>query len=173
MTTTVHRACTLCEANCGLSLDVENNRIIGVRGDPDDVLSAGFICPKGAAIGELHHDPDRLRRPMIRDGSGQLVEASWDDALDRAAQGLAQVRARHGADAVACYIGNPVIHNHGALLLRKALMTALGTRNSYSAGSRTRAHGLPRRTTCTGVPSSCQSPISTGRISFYALAPTP
>lgn len=132
---TIHRACTLCEACCGLSIDVEDNRVVKVRGDDNDVLSRGYVCPKGVAIGELHHDPDRLRTPLVRDASGELVEASWDEALDRAAAGLARVRDTHGKNAVGAYIGNPVIHNHGPLLLRAALMAALNTRNSYSAGS--------------------------------------
>ena len=53
-TKTVHRSCTLCEAHCGLTIDVEDNRVVRVRGDEEDVLSAGYICPKGVAIGEPH-----------------------------------------------------------------------------------------------------------------------
>jgi anaerobic selenocysteine-containing dehydrogenase len=134
-TKTVHRSCTLCEAHCGLTIDVEDNRVVRVRGDEDDVLSAGYICPKGVAIGELHHDPDRLRTPMVRNAAGELEPASWEDALDRAAEGLAATSRTHGRNSVGCYIGNPIIHNTGAILLRQSLISALGTRNCYSAGS--------------------------------------
>lgn len=135
MSKTIHRHCTLCEAQCGLELTVEDNRIVSVRGDTEDPMSAGFICPKGASIGDLHHDPDRLRRPMIRTADGEFVETSWDEALDRAAAGLDSIRKRNGADSIGCYIGNPIIHNYGALLLRQGLIRAIGTRNCFSAGS--------------------------------------
>jgi anaerobic selenocysteine-containing dehydrogenase len=132
---TVHRTCTLCEATCGLSFDVEGERILAVRPDEEDVFSRGFICPKGVAIAEIHDDPDRLRRPMRRTASGGFEPISWDAAFDLAATRLLEIRRRHGDDAIAVYFGNPVVHNHGAALLRGGLLKALGTRNSYSAGS--------------------------------------
>jgi len=46
MSKTFHRHCTLCEAQCGLELTVEDNRVTGVRGDNNDPSSAGFLCPK-------------------------------------------------------------------------------------------------------------------------------
>lgn len=135
MSKIVHRHCTLCEAQCGLELTVEDNRVVSVRGDKDDPLSAGYICPKGASIGDVHHDSDRLRRPMVRKANGEFVDTTWDDALDRAAAGLAAVRKRNGADSIGCYIGNPIIHNYGALLMRQGLIRAIGSRNCFSAGS--------------------------------------
>src|SRR5260221_336700 len=72
MTTTVLRTCNLCEAGCGLELDVDDNRVVAVRPDENDPLSRGFVCPKGIAIADIHHDPDRLHRPMRRDGDGRF-----------------------------------------------------------------------------------------------------
>ena len=135
MPTTVHRTCTLCEATCGLTFQVEGDRILSVRPDPHDPISKGYVCPKGIAIAEVHDDPDRLRQPLRRTARGSFAPIAWKEALDEAADGLRRVRDRHGADAVAIYWGNPVIHNHGALLLRGGLNQALGTRNLYGAGS--------------------------------------
>jgi len=135
MARAVYRTCTLCEAACGLAIDVENDRIVGVRGDADDVASQGYVCAKGVAIGEVHDDPDRLRRPMRRTSEGTFVAVSWDEAFSDIATRLAAIRTEFGNDAVALYIGNPIIHNHGALLLRQSLMNALGTRNVFSASS--------------------------------------
>ena len=132
---TVHRVCTLCEANCGLSFDVEGNRIVQVRPDEDDPFSRGFACPKGIAIAKIHDDPDRLRTPVKRNAHGEFEPISWDEAFTLAASGLARVRAAHGAQSVATYFGNPIIHNHGAVMLRSAVMQALGTRNNYGASS--------------------------------------
>lgn len=135
MTTTVHRTCTLCEAACGLAIDVDAGRIVAVRGDEHDVASHGYVCAKGVAIGAVHEDPDRLRQPMKRLRNGEFAAVGWDEAFADIVSRLQAIRAAHGNDAVALYIGNPVIHNHGALLLRQSLLNALGTRNSYSASS--------------------------------------
>ncbi len=132
---TAYRSCTLCEATCGLALDVEGDRIVSVRGDDDDVFSRGYVCPKGVAIAGVHHDPDRLRTPVRRHADGRFAPIGWDEAFALVADRLSALRARHGADAIALYMGNPIIHNHGALLLRSGFVRAVGTRNSFSAGS--------------------------------------
>jgi anaerobic selenocysteine-containing dehydrogenase len=135
MRRTVFRGCTLCEASCGLRFEVEGERIVSVRPDDDDVLSQGFACPKGIASADVHHDPDRLRQPMIRQGDGSFRPASWDEAMTLVAERLTALRALHGADSIAVYIGNPIVHNHGALMLRAGLLKAIGSRNCMSAGS--------------------------------------
>ncbi|MDJ0786011.1 MAG: molybdopterin-dependent oxidoreductase [Myxococcota bacterium] len=135
MPTIVPRNCHLCEACCGLELHVEGDKILSVRPDKQHPQSKGYACPKGIAIADVHHDPDRLRRPMRRQGDGSFEPIAWEEALDLAAEGLGAVRKRHGADAVALYVGNPVVHNYGAALVRSGLMKALGTKNAYSAGS--------------------------------------
>ena len=61
--------CPLCEAACGILVEVDGQRIRSVRGDKDDPFSRGYICPKAGALADLHHDPDRIRTPLIRDGS--------------------------------------------------------------------------------------------------------
>ena len=54
-----------------------------VRGNEDDPLSRGHICPKGVALADIYDDPDRLRRPMKRVGRATTwTEISWDEALD-------------------------------------------------------------------------------------------
>src|SRR5262245_48133873 len=99
------RTCPLCEAMCGLRLRVSDGRVADVRGNDDDVWSRGYLCPKGAMLGHLHDDPDRLRVPLVREGDG-FREATWDEALARTAAGLQAVIAKHGLRAVTAYIGN-------------------------------------------------------------------
>jgi anaerobic selenocysteine-containing dehydrogenase len=132
---TVYRSCTLCEATCGLAMEVEGDRIVSVRGDEDDVFSRGYVCPKGVAIAGVHHDPDRLRTPVRRTANGGFEPIGWEDALALVTSRLSAVRDQHGGDAIAVYMGNPIVHNHGAVLLRAGFVRAIGTRNSYSAGS--------------------------------------
>src|SRR6185312_284462 len=95
MSTTALRICPLCEATCGLTLTIEDGRVTGTRGDGADVLSAGFICPKGASFAELDNDPDRLTRPMVR-RDGVLIEATWDEAFAVVADRLGTVIREHG-----------------------------------------------------------------------------
>ena len=63
-----HRACNLCEAMCGVTIESEGDRVLSIRGDPDDPFSQGHICPKAVALKSLYEDSDRLRQPMRRVG---------------------------------------------------------------------------------------------------------
>jgi anaerobic selenocysteine-containing dehydrogenase len=96
---------------CGLEIQTTGDRVTRVRGDREDVWSKGYLCPKGASLGHLHHDPDRLREPMIRDGDEWRV-VSWDEAFARCEELLRPIVEQHGVAAVTAYIGNPVVHNY-------------------------------------------------------------
>jgi anaerobic selenocysteine-containing dehydrogenase len=129
-----HRTCSLCEAMCGLTLEVEGGRILSLRGDKDDPLSRGFLCPKATALEDIHEDPDRLRFPVRRTADG-WQRLSWKQALDETAEKLLRLQAEHGRDAVGVYLGNPTVHNLGTLLLGVPFVKALGTHNRFSATS--------------------------------------
>lgn len=131
---THYRTCTLCEAMCGLAIEHDQGRITAIRGDADDVLSRGHICPKGVALMDLDTDPDRLRRPLIREGT-TWREVGWDEAIACAVRGIQRVQAAHGRDAVAVYNGNPTVHSLGAMLFVPPFVRALRTRNRFSATS--------------------------------------
>ncbi|MFC1859855.1 molybdopterin-dependent oxidoreductase, partial [Thermodesulfobacteriota bacterium] len=139
-----YRTCPLCEPTCGLAITLLGDQVVQIRGDKDDVFSKGFFCPKGAALGDLHFDPDRLKRPMVkRDGFFQ--EVSWDDAFAEAEKGLWPIIEQHGPDAVAVFFGNPAAHTHvGALYLRPFVKT-LGTKNLFSAGT---TDQMPKHVSC-------------------------
>ncbi len=134
MSSTAYRTCHLCEATCGLELHIDDREIALVRGDRDDVFSRGYLCPKGTAIKHLETDPDRVRTPMIRRGA-TWHEVTWDDAFAEIDRRLGEVRAAHGNDAVAAYLGNPNAHNLGPVLYNRVLLQALGSGNVYSAST--------------------------------------
>lgn len=135
MSATVHhRICPICEACCGLEIKAGEGRIISIRGHVADVFSAGYICPKGVALKDLHEDPDRLRTPMVRRG-GQLVPATWDEAFAEIEQRLMPLLAAHGRDALAITLGNPSAHKMGLLLYGPRLRRAAGSRNVYTAST--------------------------------------
>src|SRR3954451_14865807 len=104
------RTCPLCEAMCGLEIRVTDGTVDRIRGDRDDVWSKGYVCPKGTALGHLHHDADRVTAPMIRTGD-QWAEVDWATAFARCDELLAGVIETHGTESISCYIGNPTAHN--------------------------------------------------------------
>ncbi len=136
MSTTTHPyTCPLCEATCGLLVEVDRPdggepRVGRVRGNPDDVFSHGFACPKGLAIGELQHDPDRLRAPLV-----DAEQATWEHAWSVVAERLGRVVGEHGRGALALYLGNPNVHNLAGQLYVGAVAKAAGTRNIFSAST--------------------------------------
>jgi anaerobic selenocysteine-containing dehydrogenase len=128
------RTCPLCEATCGLAITTRGREITDIRGDDDDVLSHGYICPKGPALAALENDPDRLRTPLVRRGS-TWQEVGWDQAFAEIDRHLPRIIADHGRDAVAVYLGNPSAHSLQLMLYPRVLLRALGTRNVYSAST--------------------------------------
>ena len=134
MVTMAHRICPFCEACCGLELGLEDGRVTTIRGHAEDVHSAGFLCPKGTALRDLHEDPDRLRAPLVK-RDGRHVEVTWDEAFAEIERRLPPLLERHGRDAVAMMIGNPAAHKVGLLLYTARLARALGTKNLFSAST--------------------------------------
>lgn len=132
---TVFRTCPLCEATCGLEISVSpQEQIVRIRGDKDDVFSHGFICPKGSTLKQLHEDPDRLRKPMVK-RDGIHVEVTWDEAWKEVERGLMGVIERHGRGALSAYLGNPNAHNLGPQLFSGVMLRSMGSRNIFSASS--------------------------------------
>ncbi|MFI5621387.1 molybdopterin-dependent oxidoreductase [Streptomyces sp. NPDC051567] len=132
---TVHRTCPICDAVCGLRLELaDDDRVLSVRGDTEDPLSKGYICPKGASLGQIDEDPDRLSRPMIRTGD-TWREVGWDEAFAAVERGLMGVVEAHGRQALASYFGNPTFHTMAGILYRGPLAQSLGTTNLFSASS--------------------------------------
>ena len=82
--------CRICPALCGIVADVSGDRrtVLRVRGDPDNPASKGFTCPKGRALPQEVHAPDRLRRSWRRGADGSKTVLSADDALDEIAERL-------------------------------------------------------------------------------------
>ncbi len=145
----VYRTCSLCEAHCGVAVEVDasRGRVRSVRGDPDDPFSRGYICPKAHGLLALQEDPDRLRRPLRRSGSG-WQEIGWDEALDLAARRLREIREAHGAEALGSYVGNPNAHDIGSTLYLPALLRGLGTKRRFSASS---VDQLPKMLACAAM----------------------
>ncbi|CAN5205299.1 molybdopterin-dependent oxidoreductase [soil metagenome] len=134
MERTAFRTCPLCEATCGLEIEIVDERVRRIRGDRQHVLSHGFICPKGSSLKQLYEDPDRLRSPMIREGDSHRP-ASWQEAYELIDSKWKAVIAEHGRQATAIYFGNPNAHQFENNLALRPLVKAMGTTNIFSASS--------------------------------------
>jgi anaerobic selenocysteine-containing dehydrogenase len=119
---------------CGLVIETDGDRITAIRGDEDDPWSKGYLCPKGVALQDIHHDPNRLRQPVRRTPDG-WEPISWQAALDTVAERLVTIQEQHGDDALGIYWGNPPTHSHGLILTMLPFFGMLRTRNRYSAAS--------------------------------------
>jgi anaerobic selenocysteine-containing dehydrogenase len=139
-----YRICPFCEACCGLELTIEDGKVTRVRGHEADVFSAGYLCPKGVAIKDLHEDPDRLRQPLIK-RNGRHVPVSWDEAFAEIERRLPPIIAQHGNDSVALAIGNPTVHKTGLLMYVPRLGRALGTNNVFTAST---LDQMPKQLSC-------------------------
>lgn len=126
--------CTLCEAMCGLEIHVEGHHVALVRPDRHDVWSHGYVCPKGTTLGRLHDDPDRIRRPMVRDGQ-TWREVTWEEAFARCEEILRPVIEEHGIEAVTAFIGNPTAHNFSLSRYVGVLIAMSGIPMIYSSGT--------------------------------------
>ena len=133
-TRTHFRTCNLCEAICGIAIDLEDKKIIKIRGDKDDPFSKGHICPKAAALQDIYNDPDRLKHP-VRKVKDKWERISWTEAFDEVTSKLKEIQRKYGRNSVGIYQGNPTVHNSGTMLFAPQFFRTLRTRNRYSATS--------------------------------------
>ena len=131
--TTIHkRTCHICEANCGVLVEMDGRRVVSIKGNPDNALSRGYICPKATAIADLQDDPDRLRTPMKRTAD-RWQEIDWDTAYREIAERLTAIDPL--GTRTAFYRGNPSAHDYALGLQSRHLQRAVGSQRTYSAST--------------------------------------
>ena len=123
--------CRICVAGCGIVVSTEGDTVVGVRGNPEHVLSQGYTCPKGRAIPALHHHAGRLDRPVTRRG-GAVVDATWDESLDDVATRVRRILDEHGPSAVGYFVGSGGYFDAAGLFTSNRLMRTLATPSYYS-----------------------------------------
>ena len=131
---THYRTCNLCEAMCGLEIKYKKNEIISIKGDKNDVLSKGHICPKAVALQDLYQDKDRLKTPIKRTEHG-WQSITWDEAFDEVVSKITSIQKKYGNNAIGTYRGNPNVHNLGAMLFGTPFIQSLQTQQKYTATS--------------------------------------
>lgn len=97
----VPTVCVLCSHNCGLRVNVEDNRITAVRGDTDNPNTRGYTCNKARAIPNYVQHGQRLSQPLRKRSDGRFEPISWDQAIAEIADRLNRIRARHAPRSIA------------------------------------------------------------------------
>jgi anaerobic selenocysteine-containing dehydrogenase len=120
--------CRICNAMCGIVVSVAGDRIVGVRGDADHPLSRGYTCPKGRALPQFHHHPDRLDHPTVR---GSTVD--WATALDDIAASIRSLVDGAGPDSVAMYLASGSAFDTNGRRAAERFLRVLGSRQKYTA----------------------------------------
>ncbi|MFQ6058583.1 MAG: 2Fe-2S iron-sulfur cluster-binding protein [Anaerolineae bacterium] len=123
----VRTICPYCGVGCGLYLQMRDNQVIGMRGDPDNPVNWGRACVKGRYGYEFINHQERLTKPLIR-RNGRFEEATWDEALDLVAERLREIRDTYGPDALAV-LSSAKCTNEENYLLQKLARAVLGTNN--------------------------------------------
>jgi len=126
--------CRICESLCGLEVQIEDNRVTEIKPDPKHLTTQGFACPKGLKQHKLYSTSDRLTAPQRNTANGwQSVD--WDSALTEIGGKLAQIKADHGGDAIAMYVGTAA--GFGVLhpVFAQGFMDAMGSRNMFSSAT--------------------------------------
>jgi formate dehydrogenase major subunit len=123
----VRSTCPYCGAGCQIILKVKGNTLMEVTSDPDQPPNYGALCVKGRFAHNFVQHPDRLQRPLVRRG-GQLVETSWEEALNTVAKRFFDIKSMYGSDAIAGF-SCARASNEENFLMQKFMRTAIGTNN--------------------------------------------
>ena len=125
-----------CPDTCGMLVQVENGKAVGVKGDPQHPFARGTLCPKMLHYEKSVHSPLRLSTPLLRSGpkgSGEFTPISWDQALATIAARWRAIIGEFGAQAILPYsyagtmgviqrnAGHPFFHRLGASRLDRTI----------------------------------------------------
>jgi len=128
---TYKTGCVLCAQNCGLEVEVENNRIVNIKGDKSNGKSEGYLCRKGMNIANHQHNVDRLKYPLKRVGNS-FERISWDQAVDEIATKLKSIVGQYGLRSYA-YMGGGGQGCHFEAAFGVRVLRGLGSQYHYSA----------------------------------------
>jgi len=129
---TMHRTtCKIgaCEPFCGLEIEIENGRMVGVRPDQKHPVTQGYVCIKGMHVADYQNDPDRLLHPVKQTSSG-WEQVRWETATAEIGRKLRAIRDAHGPRSIATYWGNAA--DSVTISLTNTFCHAFGSPNSFN-----------------------------------------
>lgn len=98
----VKTICGYCGTGCGLILEVQDNKIVKIRGDKEAPVNRGQTCVKGAFAYEYVHAQNRLTTPLIKK-AGKLVETTWEETYRFIADNLSKIKSDWGPNAISMF----------------------------------------------------------------------
>ena len=126
--------CKICNAYCGLEVDVEDEQIIKIRGDKDHPMSKGFTCAKGRQWGHQYHSKERILHALSRSSRDQdFSVVDNEQALDEIAERIRAIMDAHGPRAVAIYRGNGLSVSSNGNQVAQAWLAGLGSEMDFSS----------------------------------------
>ncbi len=125
--------CPYCGCGCTFSLNIKDGRVVNARPAEDNGVNHGTACVRGSYGQDYINSPERLTKPLIKEGD-EFREATWEEALQRVAEGLTRVRDEQGPDAVGLY-GSSKCSNEENYLFQRFARCVIGT-NNIDNGSR-------------------------------------
>ncbi|MHC8306444.1 nitrate reductase [Pseudomonas sp. PB3P13] len=121
--------CCYCGVGCGVLIEHDGERILGVSGDPAHPANFGKLCSKGSTLHLTGDLAARALYPELRLGKGLArSRTDWDTALDHAANVFADTVAEHGPDSVAFYISGQLL-TEDYYVFNKLARALVGTNN--------------------------------------------
>lgn len=118
--------CPYCGVGCSVDILTQNEKIVGIHPAMDGPANQGALCVKGQFAYDFVQHSDRLKTPLIRGDDGELHAATWEDALDKAAEGFRQVNAEHGRHSI-YGIASGRAPSEAAYLMQKFIRVGFGT----------------------------------------------
>jgi len=119
--------CPYCGSGCTFYLNVEGDQIVSVTPNQENSVNEGVLCLKGHFGFDFVNNKKRLTTPLVRK-NGQLVEASWDEAIGLVAEKMKQAIAESGPDSLAAF-SSARCTNEENYLMQKLMRAAVGTNN--------------------------------------------
>ena len=125
--------CRFCHASCAMVVEVENDKVVSVRGDKEDHLFHGYTCVKGRQLPDMHNLPDRMITSKIRQPDGSFRDIATADALKLAGERMKQMVEESGPHSIAVYCGTNAFQNSAVLGTSYAFAQGIGSRNWYTS----------------------------------------
>ncbi|MFT4997640.1 MAG: anaerobic selenocysteine-containing dehydrogenase [Chitinophagales bacterium] len=128
--------CRICEAHCGLDIDIDSNTetILKIRADKTHPVSRGYACIKGIGLDAIHHDSQRLNHPLKKVGNS-WQQISWPQAIEEIGAKVKALAATHSPRSIAMYAGNPTFFNFKSVMFVHDFLKSIGSSNLFSSHS--------------------------------------
>lgn len=118
--------CPYCGVGCSVDMLTRGDTVVGIQPAMDGPANEGALCVKGQFAFDFIQHPDRLTTPFVRGEDGELRPATWDEALDRAADGLGRVLEEHGPHSFYA-VASGRAPNEAAFLMQKFVRVGTGS----------------------------------------------